>query len=67
MLHFARSRYGSTYIRWVFVLMGLFLAALSLLAYTSAATDRLALAGLALACSLASLLTAMFAKKLGAQ
>jgi RHS repeat-associated protein len=66
MPHFARSRYGSTYIRWVFVLMGLFLATLSVLAYTSSATDRLALAGLALACSLASLLAAAFVKRLGA-
>jgi antibiotic biosynthesis monooxygenase (ABM) superfamily enzyme len=66
MPHFARSRYGSTYIRSLLVLMALFLAALSVVAYTSSAADRLALASLALVTSLVCLLTAVFAKRLGA-
>jgi hypothetical protein len=65
MAHFARSRYGSTYIRSFFVLVALFLAALSVVAYTSSA-DRLALASLALVTSLVCLLMAVFAKRLGA-
>ncbi len=66
MPHFARSRYGSTYIRSLLVLMALFHAALSVVAYTSSAADRLALASLALVTSLVCLLTAVFAKRLGA-
>ncbi len=67
MPHFARSRYGSTFIRSLLILAALLFVALSALAYTSNVADRLALTGIGLVTALACGLTAVFVTRLGAR
>lgn len=63
MLHLARSRYGTGYMRGVFIALGILMIVIGISAYASSTSDRVALTVLSLVLAAAAFVSAVFVKE----